>query len=197
VFLFKESNFTASVSRQPKESRTTEMFDSGRRKLQLKLVTGAMALMLSSSFALAQAPQPFVAPGPMHGDMMGPHGLRFLIKYLDLSDAQQTQIKQLMSANKAAAEPLMQQEHQNHLQMTQLVQSGNFDETKAQGIAASQAQTMTQMIVQRATLDANIFQQLTPAQKTKMTQLTAEREQHFAGRMSRLQQHDQPQPPND
>jgi len=171
------------------------MLNSAKSKFELGRRAGAVALMLASSFALAQDGPPMAMHGPMHGDRMGE--LRFLSRYLNLSDSQKTQVKQLMAAQKPAMEPLMQQEHQGHLQMTQLVQSGSFDETKAQTIAASLSQTSAQIMVQKAKLDAQIFQVLTPEQRSKMTQLTADREQHFAQRMQRLQERDQPQTPND
>jgi periplasmic protein CpxP/Spy len=193
VFLSGKANFKA-LQTKAKESRQ-QMFNSIKWKSSLRLWAGAMALMLPSSFALTQDAPPMAMHGPMHGDMMGGHDLRFLSHYLDLSEAQKTQVKQLFVAQKSTFEPLMEQEHQGHLQMTQLVQSGSFDETKAQTIAVSLSQTEVQMMVQKAKLDAQIFQLLTPEQKTKMTQLTTERE-HFAEHMQRLQQNDQPQPPN-
>jgi protein CpxP len=150
----------------------------------------AAVLLLASSFALGQD-----GPPPMHAGMGG-HDLHFLSRYLDLSDAQKTQIKQLRISERSATEPLMQQAHEGHVQMTELVQSGNFDETKAQTIAASLSQTDTQLMVQHAKVEAAIFQLLTPDQKAKLTQLTSQRKQRFDQHMQRLQQGDQPQTPN-
>ncbi len=155
------------------------------------LIKAGVVLLLAASFALAQD-----GPPPAHGAMRGGHELRFLSRYLDLTDAQKAQVKQLLDGERSSASPLMQQEHQSHLQMTQLVQSGNFDDTKAQAIAVSLSQTDSQLMVQHAKVEAEIFQLLTPEQKTKMTQLTSEREQRVAEHMQRHETGDQPQTPN-
>ncbi len=173
------------------------MLNSTRKSSFFKFYVLTVALILPLSFAQAQDSQSIAPHGPMHENTMGGHEFRFLSSYLNLTDDQKTQIKQLLVNEKSSMEPLMQQEHQGHLQMTQLVQSGSFDETKAQTIAASLSQTTAQSMVQRAKVDAEIFQLLTPEQKTKMTQLTAEREQRFAQHIQRQQQSDQPQTPND
>jgi Spy/CpxP family protein refolding chaperone len=168
----------------------TSKFTGFQVKSRLRNV-GAIALLLASSFALAQE-----GPPPAHGALMGGHELRFLSRYLSLTEAQKAQVKQLLDGERSAASPLMQQAHQSHLQMTQLVQSGNFDETKAQTIAVSLSQTDSQLMVEHAKVEAQIFQLLTPEQKTKLTQLTTEREQHFSEHMQRQQPNDQPQTPN-
>jgi Spy/CpxP family protein refolding chaperone len=173
------------------------MLNSTRKSSLLKFYMLAMALILPLSFAQAQDSQSVTTHGPMRENAMGGHELRFLSRYLNLTDTQKAQIKQLLENEKSSMEPLMQQEHQGHLQMTQLVQSGNFDETKAQTIATSLSQTTAQSMVQRAKVDAEIFQLLTPEQKTKMTQLTMQREQRFTQHMQRQQQSDLPQTPND
>ncbi len=164
------------------------MFTTLKTKSVMLMAT--IVVLLASSCALAEDGPPL-----MHGGMGG-HELRFLSRYLDLTDAQKTQIKQLLASERSTADPLMQQVHQGHLQMTQLEQSGNFDETKAQSIAVSLSQTESQLEVQHAKVQAQIFQLLTADQKTKMTQLTQEREQHFAEHMQRQQPDQQPQTPN-
>jgi Spy/CpxP family protein refolding chaperone len=170
------------------------MFNSRLSISKVKLPSGSVALamlLIASSFVFAQD-----GPPPPHGGMMGGHELHFLSRYLDLTEAQKVQVKQLLDGERTASSPLMEQMHQSHLQMTQLEQSSNFDETKAQTIAVSQSQTESQLMVAHAKVEAQIFQLLTPAQKTKLTQLSTEREQHFAQHMQRQQSNDPPQTPN-
>ena len=92
----------------------TSKFTGFQVKSRLRNV-GAIALLLASSFALAQE-----GPPPAHGALMGGHELRFLSRYLSLTEAQKAQVKQLLDGERSAASPLMQQAHQSHLQMTQL-----------------------------------------------------------------------------
>ena len=70
-----------------------------------------------------------------------------------------------------------------------LVRSGSFEEAKAQAIAAQEAQIHTQIAVERAKIDAQVYQLLTPDQKTKL----AERE----ARRGQWQHQGQPEPPPD
>jgi Spy/CpxP family protein refolding chaperone len=119
------------------------------------------------------------------GDFFDGHMLRFFADYLDLTDAQQTQIKQLKASAKPAMKPLYQQERQSHQQMKDLILSGSFDQAKAQAIANQETQVHAQLEVQRASLAAQAYQVLTADQKTKLNQFLAKREQR---RMQRSQQ---------
>ena len=87
-----------------------------------KISLVALAIVLVAGVAIAQRPG-----GPRgSGDFFGGPMLGFFADYLDLSDAQQAQIKQIMAKEKPALEPLFQQEMQSHEQMMQLIQSGSF-----------------------------------------------------------------------
>src|SRR5689334_20820456 len=124
----------------------------------------AIALMLLAAVAVSQT----VKRVHMHDDgMFAGHMLDRMTKDLDLTDAQQAQVKDLLDKQKTSMKPLFQQLGQGHQQMMQLVQSGNFDETKARQIATQQAQIRIEMDVQMARTGSQIFQLLTPDQKTK------------------------------
>jgi Spy/CpxP family protein refolding chaperone len=64
-----------------------------------------------------------------------------------------------------------------------LEMSGSFDETKARGLVAQQSANITELIVQKARIESELFQVLTPEQKTTMTQFMQRREQRFAQHM--------------
>ncbi|HEX4424242.1 MAG TPA: Spy/CpxP family protein refolding chaperone [Terriglobales bacterium] len=149
---------------------------------RLKLMTAALGMALVATAAVAQE-----GPRGPHGGFGGP-GMEF--RGLDLTDAQKAQVKQIMSAERPAMKPLMQQEMQNHQQMTALVRGGSFEEAKAQPIAAQEAQIHSQLAVERAKIDAQIYQLLTPEQKTKLAEREAKRNQW-------MQQHEQSGPPAD
>ncbi len=81
-----------------------------------------------------------------------------MFDYLDLSDAQRAQMKQIMVKEKPTMEPLFKQEMDSHKQMMQLIQSGTFDEAKAQAIATQGAQIHAQLEVQHARVDSEAYQ---------------------------------------
>ena len=141
-----------------------------------RLLGIALAIALVAAIALSQT----VKRTHMHrGDMFGEFMMHHMAEQLNLTDAQQAQMKDIAAKAKPAIEPLHQEMAQGHQQMMQLVTSGNFDEAKAREIAAQQALTMTEMEVQHARVAAEMFQVLTPDQKTKAIQLMNEKHQHW------------------
>jgi len=147
-------------------------------KFRSKMSIAALAIVLVTGIATAQP-----HGGPRGGDFFGGPMLGFFSDYLDLTDAQQTQIKQIIAKEKPALEPLFQQEMQTHEQMMALIQSGTFDETKAQTIATQGAQVHAQLEVQHARIANEAYQVLTADQKTKLAQFITKREQRFEQRM--------------
>ena len=154
------------------------------------VVTIVLALLLVAGVAVSQT----VAKAAHHhgfGGGMGPEGhmLGMMTDYLGLTDAQQAQAKQILQGQKSTIHPLMQQLHQSELQMQQLITSGNFDEAKAREIASQEAQTRTELAVQRAKVHAQIFSLLTADQKAKAVDFMNRREQRM---QKHMQQNDAP-----
>lgn len=116
--------------------------------------------------------------GMFGGPMMG-----YYIHKLDLTDAQQAQVKAIMAKDKPTIQPLMLQMAQGHAQLREQVMSGNFDEAKVRDLASQQSQAMTELIVRYARTGSEMVQVLTPEQKTKLAALINEHEQHFMNRM--------------
>jgi periplasmic protein CpxP/Spy len=145
-----------------------------------KMSIVALAIVLVAGIAIAEP----------HG---GPRGSRdffggMMFDYLDLSDAQRAQIKQIMAKEKPTMEPLFKQEMDSHKQMMQLIQSGTFDEAKAQAIATQGAQIHAQLEVQHARVASEAYQVLTAEQKTKLAQFLSKREQRFEQHMQEREQ---------
>lgn len=142
-------------------------------KLALKTTLGgilALSAVLVTTSAFAQAGR-----GWHGGDGLFGHQLSFYADYLDLTDAQQAQIKQTLHSERASLKPLLAQEEQSRKQLKELVESGSFDEAKAQTIATQESQTHVQLEVQRARIASEMYQVLTADQKTKLSQLEAKR----------------------
>jgi Spy/CpxP family protein refolding chaperone len=149
----------------------------------------AAAVILAVAGALAQGMHGRGGPGGFE------HMLGFYSDYLDLSSAQQDQIKAIWQKEKPTLQPLMQQMKQFHSQMNQLDQSGTFDEAKVRALATQQSQTMIELAVQHARIKSEMFQVLTPDQKTKFAEFQAKREQRMQRRMQHMK--GAPTPPSD
>ena len=126
-------------------------------------------------------------------DGMGGPMLGYYSHKLELTDAQRTQVKGIMAKEKPAFQPLMLQMAQSRQQMQQLLMSSGFDEAKVRELAAQQTQAMTELMVQRARVESEMLQVLTPDQKTKLTALTAAHQQRM---MEHLQKPAQEQTPS-
>jgi Spy/CpxP family protein refolding chaperone len=145
-----------------------------------KILMTALALALLAAVAVSQTEK----WGHMHGDgMAGEHMLSFMTDYLDLTDAQQAQVKDIMAKAKPSMQSFAQQMAQTHVDIAQVVHSGSFDEAKVRSLAAQQSQAMQEMIVQKARIDSQIFQVLTPDQKSKMLKHEAQHEQRMMKHM--------------
>jgi periplasmic protein CpxP/Spy len=130
-----------------------------------------------------------LAQGMHHG--MG-HGFGFdrMLNYyadaLDLTSAQQDQIKAIWEKEKPTLKPLMQQMHQFHGDLEKLTDNGTFDEAKVRALATQQSQTMIEMAVQHARIKSEMLQVLTPDQKTKFAQLQAKHQQRMKEHMGHM-----------
>ena len=146
------------------------------------LIMAAAGLALAAGLAVAQnqsgedAPMHGSMHRGMHGHMGGPEFQMFLHK-LNLSDDQKAQVKQIFQTERPTLKPLMQQEAQAHLQMMQLVSSGNFDQAKATAIASQEAQTHIQVEVEHAKIHSQIYQLLNSEQKAKVAEMISKHQQ--------------------
>ena len=147
-----------------------------------RVITGVLALgVLLTTLAITHSVRAAEMRG---GGMFSGHMVRFFTDYLDLNDSQQAQVQQILTKDKPALQPLMQQMHQNRQQMRQLIESGAFDETKARAMASQQTQTMTELAVQKAKVESDLYQVLTADQKTKLDKFLDRHEQRFSKQMS-------------
>jgi protein CpxP len=136
----------------------------------------AVAAGLATS-ALAQRP----------GRGFGHHSgwmLKHMAKELNLTEAQQTQIKGIMAGEKSKIRPLMQQLRQNE-QAENANINGSFNENQARAFAGKQAQIMSDLIVEKQRIRSQVYAVLTPEQRQKAQQLMQEREQRWQERMKK------------
>jgi protein CpxP len=125
---------------------------------------------------------------PMHhGGKLG-FKLGVMTDYLDLTDTQQGQIKQLLVSEKPTLIPLKQQLAQTRQQILQEVSSGTFNQAKITALASQQSQTKTQLEVEKAKIMSEIFNILTPDQKAKEVSFLKKRQTRFEQHLQKAQQ---------
>jgi periplasmic protein CpxP/Spy len=151
------------------------------RSIKIPLI--ALAVIVAVSVAVSQNVRSARWQG---GDgMFGGRSLAFFAHRLDLTDEQQAQAKDIMAKEKPTLKPLFQQLAQTRHQLRQFEESGNFDEAQVRAIATQQSQTLTELTVQKARIEAELVKILTPDQKTKLTQMMDHREQRMQRFMNR------------
>jgi periplasmic protein CpxP/Spy len=137
------------------------------KSTRIRILAIGAAVMLAVCAAMAQGPHGFGGPG---GDF------HRMLKQLDLTSDQQTQVKAIFEKEKPTLQPLMQQMRQNHTAETALEASGTFDEAKTRALATQNSQTMVELQVEHARIKSEIMQILTPDQKAKLAQIEANHE---------------------
>jgi len=147
------------------------------KSTHIRILTIGAAVLLVAAAAIAEG---------RHG-YGGPGGFRHMLKQLDLTSAQQEQVKAIWTKEKPTLQPLMQQLRQNHSAMSALEASGPFDEAKTRALATQNSQTMIELQVEHARIKSEIMQILTADQKAKLAQMEANRE-------ARMSKHASPPP---
>ncbi len=99
-----------------------------------------------------------------HGDMHG------MFAGLDLTDAQQAQIKQLLADQKAArseARPTKEARVAHRNEMHSLITAATFDEAQAKALLSAQQEQRQTQALERMRVQNQIYNLLTPEQQTK------------------------------
>jgi len=164
------------------------------KSLGFRLMVAALAVLLGSALAKSQTAADVPPPPPMHGHGFGmeEHMLDFFTDYLNLSDAQQGQMKAILQKEHPAVKPLLQQSRQIDGQLRQFVE-GTYDEAKVRALAGQKAQVELELTIQRTRIHNELFQVLTAEQQAKMKEFEVRREARMAKPM-----HDAPPaPPED
>lgn len=149
--------------------------------------TAASVLLIAlgvAGLAIGQGMHHRGGMGPDFGFGFGGHMMGYLTDVLDLTQAQQDQIKTILDKEKTNVQPLMKQLMQAHQDLRKLDESGTFDEAKVRAIAAQNTPALTELLVQKARIHSEVMQVLTPEQKTKLQQLHAKHAARFKKHMA-------------
>jgi len=152
------------------------------RKTTALVITLTLLLVAAGAFAQAHHRR-LAAYGPFMGPGFEKHMLGFFADYLDLTDAQQAQAKQILDKERPTVQPLIAQLAQTHQKMRALEEASSFDEAAVRTLAAQQAQTMTELIVQKARIKSELIAVLTPDQKTKLQKFMDRRQSRMMRRL--------------
>ncbi|MGB8583282.1 MAG: Spy/CpxP family protein refolding chaperone [Candidatus Sulfotelmatobacter sp.] len=147
------------------------------KSIGLRFMVAALAVLLGSAIARSQTAD--TTPPPVHAGMRGPlgmdgHMLQFYAKYLGVTDEQKTQMKAALQKERPTVQPLMQQLHQLDQQLKQY-EEGTYDAAKVQELVSQQAQTLVQLKVEQTRVHNELYQMLTPDQRSKLKEFEANR----------------------
>src|SRR5208283_460455 len=140
------------------------------KSTRIRILTIGATVLLAVAAAIAQGPHGFGGPGG---------GFHRMLKQLDLTADQHSQVKAIFEKEKPTMQPLMEQMRQNRDAMKALEASGPFDEAKTRALATQNAQTMVELQVEHARIKSQIMQILTADQKAKLAQIEANREERW------------------
>jgi len=160
-------------------------------KTKLWMVAAALLALVLSGFAMLSYAQDNTASAPQKV-WSGHHAHRaYLMRELNLTDAQKAQIKEIFQANKQSGLPLFQQMAANRKAMLEATSNGNYDQAKIQALATQQAQLRAEMIVQKQAIQHQIYTQvLTADQRAKADELRAKQISRIESRLQKLSQPD-------
>lgn len=156
------------------------------KSIRFRLIVAALAVLLGTALAKAQtADAPPPPPSHIHAPM-GQHMLDYFTKQLNLTEDQQNQAKALMQKQMGTMKPLFQQQRQIEKQLHELAESDTFDAAataKVQTLATQKAQLEAQLTVAQTQMHNQLYQLLTPDQRTQLKQLEATHQAHWQKRM--------------
>lgn len=143
-------------------------------------ITAAVLLITAGAIGIARADHfPERYGWCMRGDPGG-FPLMFLARKLDLTDAQQAQVKTIWAGERPAVLLLVHQLVNQCDSLSAATTDGAFDEAKARAAADQQAATLAQLLVERQRMISKIYNEvLTPEQRIKADQLR----EHMHGRV--------------
>ncbi len=136
-------------------------------------IVTAIVLALAAGLAASAANRGFGGGHGRHGGM-----LKHMTRELNLTEAQQAQIKSIMMAEKTKIQPLKQQLRQNE-QAENAAINGTFDQAQATAFAGKQTQIMRDLIVEKERAKSQVYAVLTPDQRQKALQLMQERPERW------------------
>ena len=150
----------------------------------LTAVIAVVAVALVGAVAFAQGP----GFGGPRGRAGGPGGPGLPFRELNLTDAQQQQVRQLMEQFRVQNRTLIEQVGKAEDARHDAVEAIPFDEGRVRTAMQQLAEVQTELAVHQARLQNDVYNVLTPEQQQQAQKLRAERQARVRERQERLQQ---------
>ena len=156
------------------------------------------ALVSGGALAYAQGPSPGSSRGRGLGIGPGGPGGGFAFRALDLTDAQQEQVRQLTQQNREQMRALMDRMRAAQDARRQAIEAVPFNESQVRSAMKELAEVEADLAVAQARLQADIYALLSVEQQQRLQTLRAEREarakQRTQQQQRRLQERQQGRP---
>ena len=139
----------------------------------LVLVSIAALIIGATIFAAAQEGR-VKGPPPPRGDgppPPPPDMLEHISRELNLTDAQKTQVKAILDAERTATDPIQAKSEEIHKQIEATVVNGQFDEAQVRALADQAGQLSADTMVEHIRAHTKIFSILTPEQRVKALEM--------------------------
>jgi Spy/CpxP family protein refolding chaperone len=156
------------------------------RRSRFVTVGALMAVLAGGALTYAQGPGPR-GRGPGFGPEMRP-GIGLRLGGLDLTEAQQQQIRQLREQHREQIRPLVERLREAHQARAAAMTANTFNEGEVRAAMQQLAVVEADLAVQQARLGADIRAILTPEQVQQLETSRAEREARMKERFERMQQ---------
>ena len=146
------------------------------------------AVVASGALAHAQGPEPggLRGRGPGVGPGRPPAGLA--LRGLDLTDAQQEQVRQLSQQSREQMRALMERMRTAQEARRQAVEAIPFNESQVRAAMRDLAEIEADLAVAEARLQSDVYALLTAEQQQRLQQMRAERQARAKQRQEQLQQ---------
>jgi Spy/CpxP family protein refolding chaperone len=151
------------------------------RRSHVVVLTMIVAVLLGCTLALAQRP----GLGP-RGQGPGPGG--FMLRDLNLTEAQQQQVQQLTEQLREQSRTLVEAVRKGEEARRDAVEAVPVDEPRIRAAMQQLGDAQTELAILEARLHSDVYALLTPEQQQQAQKLRAEREARVKQRQDRLQQ---------
>lgn len=173
---------------------------SNRNLLSASLLAAAAAVTAAAGISIATAadqtaPAASSAPGPQ-GWHHHRHGGWHMLSKLNLSAEQKAAVKNIMANAGPQMKSIRQETGANSLKLRQTQPNDpNYANVVAQ-VAQANGSLHSQMLTQRESVRAQVFQVLTPAQQTQLTQMQSQMQARMQARRAAWAQRNAGAPPS-
>ena len=156
------------------------------RRSHVITLTALVAVLLGVTLALAQGPG---LAGPLgRGAGPGDFGAAPLLRGLNLTDAQQQQVRQLADQMRTQSRPVVEEVRKAEQARRDAMEAVPVDEGRIRSVMQQLGQAQTEFSILQARFHSDVYALLTPEQQEQAQKLRAEREARLKQRQDRLQQ---------